>query len=252
MTGSVGLKPHPSLPRYYGTDEQRPKVVRQMFDVSAPHYNLICRLMSVGSGRMYRRMALLEAGLKPGMRMLDVATGTGLVAEAAVRILGGAGGVVAIDYSPGMLKECRKAVDVPLVRAKAEELPLGDQSFDLLSMAYALRHMSDLEAVFREYLRVLKPGGRLLLLEFTRPSSQLGFLLARTYLKKVVPWITLLGTCSRDARRLMEYCWDTVDQCVPPAAILEALRGAGFHEVERRTSSGLLSEYVARCPPART
>ena len=135
-------------------------------------------------------------------------------------------------------------------RARGETLPIGDQCFDLLSMGYALRHVADVDAAFLEYLRVLKPGGRILLLEITRPSSRPGYLLARFYLKYLVPLITLVGTRSREAARLMEYYWETIEQCVPPDAILGALRRAGFVEVERESTGGLLSEYVARRPPA--
>jgi demethylmenaquinone methyltransferase/2-methoxy-6-polyprenyl-1,4-benzoquinol methylase len=250
VTGRVGLKPHPTLRRFYLADEERPKLVRDLFDGGARHYDWICRAMSLGSGQMYRRMALERAGLRPGMRVLDVATGTGLVAIEAVRVLGRSQGVVGLDVSSGMLEECRRALDIPLLRASGEALPIGDQCFDLLSMGYALRHVSDLEAAFREYSRVLKPGGRVLLLEITRPASWLGYRLARLYLKRLVPLVTLIGTRSRGAARLMEYYWDTIEGCVPPAAILEALRGAGFVDVERRSRGGLLSEYLARRPPA--
>jgi demethylmenaquinone methyltransferase/2-methoxy-6-polyprenyl-1,4-benzoquinol methylase len=254
MTEASGLKPHPTLRRYYEHDAERPELVRDLFDTGARHYDWICRAMSLGSGQLYRRMALQRAGLKPGMRLLDVATGTGLVAREAVRVLGDSRGVIGLDFSAGMLAECRKSLGIVLLRGRGEALPLRPQGFDLLCMGYALRHVADLVTAFREFWRVLKPGGRLLLLEITRPSSRLGQELTRLYLGRLVPCLTRLTTGSPEAARLMEYYWDTVEQCVAPGVILDALREAGFTGVERRTSGGLFSEYLAvrpEAPPSR-
>jgi demethylmenaquinone methyltransferase/2-methoxy-6-polyprenyl-1,4-benzoquinol methylase len=105
----------------------------------------------------------------------------------------------------------------------------------------------DLHATFREYHRVLRPGGRVLILEISRPASKVGCRLARFYLKTMVPLLARLGTGSAAAQRLMAYYWDTIETCVAPAAILEALRAAGF-EAERRVEGGLLSEYTGVKP----
>jgi demethylmenaquinone methyltransferase/2-methoxy-6-polyprenyl-1,4-benzoquinol methylase len=129
------------------------------------------------------------------------------------------------------------------VQARGESLPFSDARFDALSMGYALRHVSDLLAAFREYHRVLRPGGRLLILEISRPSSRPALWLARVYLKRVVPFVTRVGTGSASAQRLMDYYWETIERCVPPEAILDALRRSGF-EATRRVQGGLLSEYV--------
>jgi demethylmenaquinone methyltransferase/2-methoxy-6-polyprenyl-1,4-benzoquinol methylase len=103
--------------------------------------------------------------------------------------------------------------------------------------------VSDLHAAFREYHRVLRPSGRVLILEISRPASRIGLGLARLYLKRLVPFITRVGTGSADAQRLMDYYWDTIEHCVPPEAILDAMHRAGF-EATRRVQGGLLSEYV--------
>ena len=169
MTGST--PPHPVLDKYYSSDADRQSFVGALFDGAARHYNRIGTMLDLGSGPWYRRRVLRRAGLRPGMRLLDVATGTGLVARGAVRILGDPGRVIGIDPSRGMLREARKALASPLVQGRAEALPFRDDLFDMLSMGFALRHVPDLDAAFREYRRVLKPGGRLLLLEVSRPRS---------------------------------------------------------------------------------
>ena len=164
--------PHPVLDKYYPSDADRQSFVGALFDGAARYYNRIGWMLDLGSGPWYRRRTLRRAGLRPGMRLLDVATGTGLVARGAVDILGEPGQVVGVDPSRGMLREARKALAGPLVQGRAEALPFRDDLFDMLSMGFALRHVPDLEVTFREYLRVLKPGGRLLLLEVSRPRRR--------------------------------------------------------------------------------
>jgi demethylmenaquinone methyltransferase / 2-methoxy-6-polyprenyl-1,4-benzoquinol methylase len=240
--------PHPTLPRHYPRPEERQRFVDGLFDAAAPHYDWICRVMSLGSGQLYRRQALGRAGLRPGQRLLDVATGTGLVAQAALEIVGDPRAVVGVDPSAGMLQESRRALPIKVLRGRGEALPICGEQFDLVSMGYALRHVPELVATFREYHRVLKPGGRVVILEISRPRSPAGLALVRFYLKRVVPLLTRLGTGSRPAAQLMEYYWDTIEHCVAPEVILDALGQAGFAPAERRVTGGLLSEYVGRKP----
>ena len=240
--------PHPVLDRYYRQEEERATFVATLFDGAAKHYDRVGHVLALGSGPWYRRNALARAGLRRGMKLLDVATGTGQVARAATRILRDPNGVVGLDPSAGMLREARKAHAGPLVRARAEEMPLGDSVFDMLSMGFALRHVRTLETAFAEYRRVLKPGGRLLLLEVSRPRSAVTRAVIRVYFQRALPWLIRLATRNPDAPLLMEYYWDTIDECVPPETILAALRRAGFVEVEHRLFYGCLSEYVARAP----
>ena len=149
------------------------------------------------------------------MKLLDVATGTGQVARAADRILRDPRGVVGLDPSTGMLREARRVHAGPLVQGRAEDIPLRDDVFDMLSMGFALRHVATLELAFAEYRRVLKPGGRLLLLEVSRPRSAVIRWAIRVYFQQVLPLIIRIGTGSEDARLLMKYYWDTIDECVP-------------------------------------
>jgi demethylmenaquinone methyltransferase/2-methoxy-6-polyprenyl-1,4-benzoquinol methylase len=239
------IRPHPVLEEWYPVQSDRESFVDELFNGAASYYNHIGRMLDLGSGPMYRRQALQRAGLKRGMRLLDVATGTGLVARGGVEVLGDPRRVVGIDPNRGMLREARMAVSSPLVRGRAEILPFRAESFDMLSMGFALRHVEDLEIAFGEYRRVLKPGGRVLLLEVSRPKSWVMRWLIRTHFQRVLPWLTRLSTRSEPAELLMKYYWDTIDQCVPPETILDVLRRNGFVDVKRRVWAGFLSEYVA-------
>jgi demethylmenaquinone methyltransferase/2-methoxy-6-polyprenyl-1,4-benzoquinol methylase len=182
------------------------------------------------------------------MAVLDVGTGTGQMAREAVRLVGASGTVVGVDPSRGMLAEARKAGTGPLVQGIGEELPFAAARFDFVSMGFALRHVSDLGATFVEYRRVLKPGGRVLLLEITRPGSGLGRWLAGLYLHTVLPLLLRITSGSGQPARLLRYYWDTIDECVPPVTVLEVLRASGFEGVERRTWGGFMSEYVGTKP----
>jgi demethylmenaquinone methyltransferase / 2-methoxy-6-polyprenyl-1,4-benzoquinol methylase len=242
--------PHPVLTKYYASDDARRPFVTALFDGTARHYDWVGWVGSLGSGPFYRRWVLGRSGLERGMKLLDVATGTGLVARAAVRVLGAPGAVVGVDPSAGMLRQARKTLSVALVQGRAEELPFADDHFDFLSMGYALRHMADLGVAFRECRRVLRPGGRLLILEISRPRSALARRGLQVWLQTILPFIMRIATGSPQAGVLMEYYWDTIAECVPPDTILSVLRSSGFAGVDRRLRGGLLSEYVA-VKPAR-
>jgi demethylmenaquinone methyltransferase/2-methoxy-6-polyprenyl-1,4-benzoquinol methylase len=242
--------PHPVLTQYYQRDDERRSFVTALFDGSARYYDRLCGVMSLGSGQWYRRWTLERTGLRPGMTLLDVATGTGLVARAAMRILGDPRAVTGLDPSAGMLREARNTLSSPLVQGQVEELPFRDARFDVLTIGYALRHAADLEVAFRECLRVLKPGGRILVLEISRPASAGRRRLIRFYFMKVLPVIMALTTRNRHATMLSRYYWDTIATCVAPEVIMDSLRRTGFADVSRRVFGGLLSEYTASRPAA--
>ena len=240
--------PHPVLDRYYRRQDDRDSFVATLFDGAATYYDRVGHVLAFGSGPFYRRNALWRAGLRRGMTLLDVATGTGQVARAATRILRDPRGVVGLDPSAGMLREARRAHGGLLVRARAEDMPLRDDLFDMLSMGFALRHVATLETAFAEYRRVLKPGGRLLLLEVSCPRSAVTRWVIRVYFQRVLPRLIRIATRNPHAPLLMEYYWDTIAECVPHETILAALRQTGFVDVEHRMFGGCISEYVARKP----
>jgi demethylmenaquinone methyltransferase/2-methoxy-6-polyprenyl-1,4-benzoquinol methylase len=237
--------PHPALNEYYASDGDRPAFVTTLFDGAAGHYDRVCGLMSFGSGQWYRRRALQRAGLRPGMKVLDLATGTGLVARAAARILSEPGAVTGIDPSAGMLRQARRAHSGPLVQGRMEDLPFRAERFDFLAIGFALRHAADLDVTFRECLRVLKPGGRLLVLEISRAPSPRGLGVMRFYFTRVLPLIMKLSTRNRHTHILMRYYWSTIATCVPPDVILDTLRSTGFVGVQRQVLAGFFSEYLA-------
>ena len=242
-------RPHPVLPRYYRTDADRAGFVRDLFDRTAPHYDRINQVFSLGTGGRYRREALQRAGLRPGAQVLDVAVGTGLVAREAAALVGPGGGVTGLDVSMGMLAEVRR-LGIPCVQGRAEALPIADASVDFVSMGYALRHVPDLVTTFREYHRVLRPGGTVLVLEIGRPDGRAAYLLAKFYLGGIVPTLCRLASPRAATGTLMSYYWDTIDSCVPAESILAALAEAGLTEVSLQTVLGVFRAFTARRPEA--
>ena len=243
------IAPHPPLQRYYAGSEARQGFLNQLFDLTAYQYRNIDKATGLGSGLWYRRKALQRAGLKAGMSVLDVACGPGLVTQCALDLVGPSGGVIGLDPSIGMLREAQKGPCRTLVRGVGERLPFPDDSFDFLSMGYALRHVPDLLAAFAEYRRVLKPGGIVLLLEISRPRSPALLKLSRFYIKTVLGGLFAAATGNRDMRTLMGYWWDTTEQCVPPDQILQAMRTTGFADCTlQEFASGLLRDYRAVKP----
>jgi demethylmenaquinone methyltransferase/2-methoxy-6-polyprenyl-1,4-benzoquinol methylase len=240
--------PHAPLTSYYPDEERRRGWLRGIFDRTAGDYDAIERAMAFGSGAWYRNRALRQAGLAQGMRVLDVGMGTGLVTLEAVKLSGDPSLVTGVDPSPGMVAAARLPAGVQTRIGSAENLPCPDAAYDFLSMGFALRHVSDLPRVFDEYLRVLKPGGRLCILEITRPRHAFGIALLKTYMRGVVPLIARRVGKQEESVELMRYYWDTIEACVPPDEVTAAIREAGFVDVRRDVELGIFSAYCASKP----
>ncbi|MHB1093617.1 class I SAM-dependent methyltransferase [Thiobacillus sp.] len=242
--------PHPPLTPYYSSEQERRGFVGKLFDRTASDYDSIDRLLALGSGPWYRNQALQRAGLQPGMRIIDVGVGTGLMAREAVKLVGDPALVVGVDPSAGMMA-CADLPGVQLIEGRAEAIPFPDASCDFLSMGYALRHIGDLSAAFSEFHRVLKPGGRLCLLEITKPERAWSQALLKVYMRGIVPVLARLTGSSAESARLWRYYWDTIEACVPPAGVLGTLEHVGFVGVKRYIENpalSILAEYQAVKP----
>jgi demethylmenaquinone methyltransferase/2-methoxy-6-polyprenyl-1,4-benzoquinol methylase len=237
--------PHPPLVEYYAGASDRAGWVRRIFDSTAGDYDRIERLLGFGSGPWYRRWSLERAGLAKGMRMVDVGAGTGLVTKAALGILGHDADVTAVDPSPGMLEAANLPASVRTVEGVAEAIPLEAGAFDFLSMGFALRHVADLEGAFSEFHRILRPGGKVCVLEITRPKGRIALALLRAYMRGVIPALATVVGKHAETATLMRYYWDTIEACVPPAEVMAGLSRAGFSSVEREVSLGIFSSYTA-------
>ena len=204
--------------------------VRAMFDRIAPVYDLMNRVMTVGLDGRWRRLAA-EAVVRPGDRVLDACCGTGDLALAAER----AGGrVVGLDFSERMLERARrKSASVEWVRGDLLELPFEDASFDAATVGFGVRNVADLERSLRELRRVLRPGGRLGILEITTPRGPLR-LFYRLWFDAIVP---LLGKLLRGGSAYT-YLPASVRRFPGPKELAALLERAGFGGVSFRLLAG--------------
>ena len=246
--------PHIPLTDYYQTEQDRQAYLRQIFDNTAEDYDRIEAMLAWGTGPGYRRQALVRAGLTKGMKVLDVGVGTGLVAAQECLLTGDPALVTGVDPSPGMMAASKLPKSMVLIEGRAESLPFPDNHFDFLSMGYALRHIGDLTVAFAEFERVLKPGGKLCILEITQAKSPLGRWVLKSYMRGIIPLITKFISKQKDTATIWRYFWDSIEACVPPEKVIETLNAAGLTEVNRHLSIGIFSEYqaVKASQPAQT
>jgi demethylmenaquinone methyltransferase/2-methoxy-6-polyprenyl-1,4-benzoquinol methylase len=164
---------------FESVDEQdKARRVRGVFDSVAPKYDVMNDLMSMGLHRAWKAYTVLVANVKEGQQVLDIAGGTGDLALAFAPKVGASGRVVHTDINEAMLREGRNrlldaGVSLPTLVCDAEKLPFPDASFDLVTVAFGLRNMTHKEEALREMNRVLKPGGKLLVLEFSKVAKPL-------------------------------------------------------------------------------
>jgi demethylmenaquinone methyltransferase/2-methoxy-6-polyprenyl-1,4-benzoquinol methylase len=218
-----------------------------MFDRIAARYDLLNRLISLGIDTSWRRRTVSALDVQPQSRVLDLATGTGdLAIEVAKRT---DAAVIGVDPSQGMLRIADRKIRaqrlhdrIELDVGTAESLPFPDQTFDAACMAFGIRNVPDRPRGLRELFRVLKPGGRLAILELSEPQPGLFAPLARFHVHTMVPWLGSLLSGAREYRYLQR----SIAAFPPPSAFSALLVQAGFEtQPPRPLTLGVVHLYVA-------
>ncbi|WOO42313.1 class I SAM-dependent methyltransferase [Rubellicoccus peritrichatus] len=241
-------RPHLPLSDYYATNEDKQTFLRKLFDRAAPHYEGIAKWGWFGSGQFYRKWALERVGLRPGMAVLDVASGTGPTARAIRDVQGSEEMITCLEPSAGMIAESKKQLSCEHIQAGADKMPLPDESFDFLTMGFALRHVDDLASAFSEFYRVIKPGAKIMIMDETLPKKGFRRSLMKLYFKHMLPWLTKIFTRSQPAHEMMAYYWQTLEEMVPPEEVVAGLEAVGFQQVKHNLLLGMFSEYTAIRP----
>ena len=242
----------PVTRRPKGLEERstREQYTKGLFDETARGYDNSSGAAFMRSGRWYRRRMLIKSGLKPGAAHLDVGSGTGLCAALAQEIVGPTGRVVALDPRTGMLEVARRRGVRETIEGRAESLPFPDASFDIVSMSYMLRHIEDLMLAFREARRVLRPNGRIVIFEVTRPTT-FGIRHAFDFsMYWVVPSVGVVASGRPSTFPMMQYWADTIVDAARPERIVEALDRSGFIGTRHLLELGVFSCYRGTAPIA--
>ena len=217
------------------TGDAKVRAVRSMFDTIAPRYDLVNRLMTFRMDVRWRKKTIGDLALPPGATVLDLACGTGDLC----RGLGAAGlQPIGMDLSFGMLAAAR--TDAPLVHADALRLPVPDGSVDGVTCGFALRNFAELGPFFAELGRVVRPGGRIALLEVAEPANPVLRWGHGIYFGKVVP---LIGGLLSDPAA-SRYLPKSVAYLPEPAAMLDLLGDQGFTAVDRRLLSTGIAQLI--------
>jgi demethylmenaquinone methyltransferase/2-methoxy-6-polyprenyl-1,4-benzoquinol methylase len=234
----------------YTGDGTKREQVERMFDAISPKYDLLNRLFSMGIDQGWRRKVVRMLGEEPVGHLLDVATGT-----ADLAILGSlkARQVTGADISEGMLKLGREKVArrgladrVTLVQANSEQLPFPDATFDAVTVAFGVRNFEHLEQGVKDMVRVLRPGGRIFILEFSKPAKAPFKQLFRFYFHRVMP--TVGKAISKDSAAYA-YLPKSVDAFPEGAAFEDLMRAAGLGEVRSfALTGGIATLYRGRRP----
>ena len=220
-------------------DSDKARRVRGVFDSVAERYDVMNDVLSFGLHRAWKSYAVAVAAVQPGWQVLDIAGGTGDLARAFARQAGAQGRVVLTDINEAMLRVGRdrlldEGLVLPTAACDAEKLPFAEASFDLVSVAFGLRNMTHKEAALAEMARVLKPGGRLLVLEFSKPAAPLqkpyDF-----YSFKLMPWLGKLIAKDAESYR---YLAESIRMHPDQATLAQMMKGAGFGHVDVHNLAG--------------
>jgi len=220
--------------------EEKARHVAQVFSSVAPHYDLMNDLMSLGIHRLWKRFTIELSGVKMGECVLDLAGGTGDLAVKFFSLVGTQGKVILGDINADMLHVGRErllnqGVLIDYVQLNAEMLPFADNSFDIVTIAFGLRNVTNKGAALSSILRILKPGGRLLILEFS--EFQVGLLkpFYDLYSFKVLPFLGKLIARDADSYR---YLAESIRVHPNQEALLQMLKTAGFERCNYFNLSG--------------
>jgi demethylmenaquinone methyltransferase/2-methoxy-6-polyprenyl-1,4-benzoquinol methylase len=228
---------------YREVDEtEKPGLVAGVFHSVASRYDLMNDLMSAGIHRIWKRLTVELSGVRPGQRVLDVAGGTGDLAARFARAVGPEGRVVLSDINDSMLRTGRdKLLDtgicanVDFCLADAESLPFADDSFDCATIGFGLRNVTHKERALESMLRVLRPGGRLLVLEFSRPTSELLGRLYDAYSFGVLPRLGKIVTGDEESYR---YLAESIRVHPDQETLREMMEDAGFIRCDYHNMTG--------------
>lgn len=220
---------------------KKAELVKDVFDSVATRYDIMNDLMSAGLHRLWKRHTIEQASVRPGHSVLDLAGGTGDLALRFARRVGPAGHVVLADINAAMLDEGRKrlvnagiAGNLSIAQVDAQNLPFADNSFDRITIAFGLRNITDKEAALRSMFRVLKPAGKLLLLEFSKPAEilQPAYDL---YSFKILPLIGKLVAKDEDSYR---YLAESIRMHPDQETLCDMLQDAGFERCRYENLAG--------------
>lgn len=211
---------------------EKADLVAGVFHSVAARYDLMNDLMSGGIHRIWKRFTIELSGVRKGDSVLDIAGGTGDLAAKFARIVGSEGRVVLADINESMLQVGRdKLLDtgqisnIEFVQADAQTLPFPDNSFDCITIAFGLRNVTDKDKALRSMLRVLKPGGRLLVLEFSKPQNEL---LSRAYDAYSFRMLPFMGKLVANDSESYKYLAESIRMHPDQDTLLEMLEDAGF------------------------
>jgi demethylmenaquinone methyltransferase/2-methoxy-6-polyprenyl-1,4-benzoquinol methylase len=221
---------------------EKARRVRGVFDSVAPNYDLMNDLMSGGVHRLWKRYALGIANLRPGQQVLDVAGGTGDLAAGLAHQVGKSGLVVLTDINASMLAEGRDRMldrgflgNIEYVQANAESLPFADGRFDCITIGFGLRNVTDKAAALASMRRVLKPGGQLIVLEFSHPVVPLLKPLYDIYSFQILP---LLGKVVARDEASYRYLAESIRMHPNQETLLSMMRTAGLEDCRYHNLSG--------------
>lgn len=216
--------------------DQKADLVADVFHSVAAKYDIMNDVMSFGIHRMWKRFTIESSGARPGMKVLDLAGGTGDLTAKFSHLVGDRGQVTLADINDSMLKVGREKLrnkgivgNVNYVQANAEALPFPDNHFDIITIAFGLRNVTDKDAAIRSMLRVLKPGGKLLILEFSKPQHDIMRKIYDLYSFKILPKMGSLITQDADS---YEYLAESIRMHPDQETLKGMMVEAGFEQVE--------------------